>query len=188
MNYLYPFYTIEKIFKFKLQSEYFLAHLVTTIYINYHFVWITKLNLNIIKEHLTFKQHLRNTVTELLHWELCTRTKRVLRSLKPILLKGFSILNIIQCKTSKCLLGVTAERGGVADRRANRVCYLILPTAITTDTHMFRCGWFQQLHRKCSTQKWPKQVTTRNGWVLLCLSNLPYIPVLLQTIWYFWVQ
>lgn len=67
MNYLYPFYTFEKNFKFKLQSEYFLAHLVTTIYINYHFVWITKLNLNIIKEHLTFKQHLRNTVTELLH-------------------------------------------------------------------------------------------------------------------------
>lgn len=92
VNYLYPFYTIEKIFKFKLQSEYFLAHLVTTIYINYHFVWITKLNLNIIKEHLTFKQHLRNTVTELLHSELCTRIKRVLRFLKPILLKGFQSL------------------------------------------------------------------------------------------------
>lgn len=47
----------EKNFKFKLQSEYFLAHLVVTIYINYHFVWVTKWNLNIIKEHITFKQH-----------------------------------------------------------------------------------------------------------------------------------
>lgn len=60
------FYTIlRKILK--LQSEYFLAHLVMTIYINYHFVWVIQRNLNIIKEHITFKQHLWNIVTELLH-------------------------------------------------------------------------------------------------------------------------
>lgn len=38
-----------------------------TIYINYHFILVTKLNLNIIKERVTFKQHLTNTVIELLH-------------------------------------------------------------------------------------------------------------------------
>lgn len=65
--FVHIFYYAEKNFKFKLQSEYFLAHLVRTIYINYHFVWVTKLDLNIIKEHVTFKQHLRNTVIELLH-------------------------------------------------------------------------------------------------------------------------
>lgn len=84
----YTFYAIlRKILK--LQSEYFLAHLVMTIYINYHFVWVTKWNLNIIKEHITFKQHLWNIVTELLHWELCTHIKEYWGFSNPFFWKGF---------------------------------------------------------------------------------------------------
>lgn len=66
---------LRKIFNLSYKMSIFLAHLVMTIYINYHFAWVTKWNLNIIKEHVTSKQHLRNIVIELLHWKSCTHIK-----------------------------------------------------------------------------------------------------------------
>lgn len=94
-----------------------------TIYINYHFVWVTKWNLNIIKKHTTFKQHLRNTVTELSHWKPCTRIKEHWGFSKRTVLKKFSIhLNVNQWnlqKTTWCC--VTAEWGEIhADRSAQQ--------------------------------------------------------------------
>lgn len=61
-------------------------------YINYHFVWVTKWNLNIIKDHITFKQHLRNIVTERLHWELCTHIKEYWGFSNPFFRKSFQSL------------------------------------------------------------------------------------------------
>lgn len=72
--YICTIYTmLRKILNLSYKMSIFLVHLVMTIYINYHFVWVAKWNLNIIKEHVTFKQHLRNIAIELLHWKSCTR-------------------------------------------------------------------------------------------------------------------
>lgn len=155
----------------------FLAHLVMTMYINYHFVWVTKWNLNIIKEHITFKQHLRTTVTELLHWELCTPIKEYWGFSNHSFEKFSILLNVIQCKTSKSLLSVIAKRGGITtDHWANCVCYLILLTTIIIETRAYsgvvdstnRRGNFQL---KNGPNKWQLGMPNLTGPVRSCLKS-----------------
>lgn len=84
-----------------------------TIYINYHFVRVTKWNLNIIKKHTTFKQHLR--MTQNCHTESHVHVLKSTEVSQTYCSERFSIhFNVNQRETYKRLPGVvTAEWGEI---------------------------------------------------------------------------